>query len=695
MPSPETIRDAIEAGDLETVEEHWLELLESRPLDLGRLGGVASLLAKAGQDETARMLLALAEDQLAARGREEGRLDLLRVAGTLLTGDPASLHAEILKSLRSLHGDHEQFEPLAEKTGLHRAIEDIPKTWEKVDRLRDLLAYREGTIVWMEGKGAGRVVEVNVQLDRFKVDLQGIGAVGVGFAAAKKMLKTLDPGHVLRRKIEEPDVLRKLGRESPAELVKLVLESYDEPLEAKEIKEALSGVVPPKEWTAFWNEAKGTPNLIALPGGRQKYRWAESANAAVEALAERFRASSLGDRLDLLRVHEDRDPDLRRLMIGNLREEAEVRAEAQPNLAFAIAVALERADADLHESAAAPNAILGSVVDPVRFLRSLGDRSLRDEMLIRWPAVRDDWEELYERALLEEDDRRILEMLSDRLRQRDPERWQRVVGELLTQPRKNPSAFAWLAERAATDEELLTRSPLRLFQQIVSGLADDAFGSQRRRLLALMESGQTLPRILPHLDRDQAERAEEVLLRSPGLADHEKQPLLNAIRLRFPDLHAASQEAPLYTLPASLERKREELRALLEEEIPTNRKAIEEARELGDLRENFEYKSARQRHEYLTSRAETLNRELERARPIDLSQVDYGAVRVGTAVRLEDGSGGRREYAILGPWESDPEAGVLSNESELAQRLLGLEQGDTVEMEGGEWRVTSIGVAEI
>jgi transcription elongation GreA/GreB family factor len=113
-------------------------------------------------------------------------------------------------------------------------------------------------------------------------------------------------------------------------------------------------------------------------------------------------------------------------------------------------------------------------------------------------------------------------------------------------------------------------------------------------------------------------------------------------------------------------------------EIPANRKAIEEARAMGDLRENFEYKSARQRHEYLTARAGELKEQLNRARPIDLATVDGSEVRVGTTVDLADAAGGTRRISILGPWESDPEAGVISYESELGRGMLGSKVGAEV-----------------
>ena len=105
-------------------------------------------------------------------------------------------------------------------------------------------------------------------------------------------------------------------------------------------------------------------------------------------------------------------------------------------------------------------------------------------------------------------------------------------------------------------------------------------------------------------------------------------------------------------------------------EVPANRKAIEEARAMGDLRENFEYKSARQRHEYLNTRAAALNADLSRARPIETPGMDTSEVRIGTRVRLVR-QGRLRVMTILGPWESKPEEDIISYESDLAKDLLG------------------------
>jgi transcription elongation GreA/GreB family factor len=132
------------------------------------------------------------------------------------------------------------------------------------------------------------------------------------------------------------------------------------------------------------------------------------------------------------------------------------------------------------------------------------------------------------------------------------------------------------------------------------------------------------------------------------------------------------------------------MKRLAEVEIPANRKAIEEARAMGDLRENFEYKSARQRHEYLAARTGALDRELRRVQLLDANAIDPSEVRIGTRLRLRGPGGEERTLTILGPWESQPEQGIVSYESELAQGLLGKRVGDVVEIEAKPATVAAI-----
>jgi transcription elongation GreA/GreB family factor len=115
------------------------------------------------------------------------------------------------------------------------------------------------------------------------------------------------------------------------------------------------------------------------------------------------------------------------------------------------------------------------------------------------------------------------------------------------------------------------------------------------------------------------------------------------------------------------------------------------AKEHGDLSENFEYHAARQKHEYLSARIAALADELLRSRSIDPARIDASEVRVGTRVRLRDAAtGAERDATILGPWDSKPEEGIYSYQSEFAERLLGAKPGERIALPEGESEVVAI-----
>jgi len=330
-------------------------------------------------------------------------------------------------------------------------------------------------------------------------------------------------------------------------------------------------------------------------------------------------------------------------------------------------------------------------------LGGIADRALRERALDLARRHRDDWRELYLDRLGREEDPRVLTLLADALAEDGGETAARDLVRLLdgvvSQPHRQPALFTWLAERAAGDDALRRRNPLRLLQQILAAPHREELTPFRQRLKALAESGGTLPRLLPELTEEQAEAAREAVHRAAGLEEYQREALERAVEIRFPALQQRQGGAQvLWALPSSIGAKKAELEHLTRRELPANRKAIEEARAHGDLRENFEYKAARQRHEVLSAMATQLHRDLSRARPLDLAAVEPSQVRVGTRVRLATGDA-ERTLTLLGPWESDPERGVISYESELGQALLGKVVGDEVEVEGRPARVAALEVA--
>ena len=687
-------RRMIEGGDFAALEDQWLERLAATPIDLAYFVGVARALGGSGEEALAAELLEVLDEQLAGEDDWERRLELLRHAGHLMRPDAEKLHEEILTTLRRLHQETESREGLIELVGLHRAPGDVPKTWEKVKRFRTLIQFEIGTVVLIEGKGAGRVAEVNLELSKLKIDLDGAPPLSVGLAAAGKLLTALPESHFLRRKLEDPEAIRRLAAEDPAALLEALLESHGEPMAAGQIRQALAGAVAPEAWSSWWSAARNHPQVVVSgKGARQRYRWAESsADATGQVLAAFESARTLEKKLQIFRREAKRGDEMRDAMAERLAAEGQALAANEPARALAVWSALEKAGVAPADGDWSPAALIRSSTDPAAWLATIGDRALRSTAAEQVRAGRDDWAAVYARWLRREEEPRMLSQLAVALAAEAPDELSSFFDDLLAHPRRHEPAFVWLVETLAERELATARSPLRLLQLIVESPAKAQDTKMRGRLKKALADGPVLSHLLTLVDADQAVQSEELIKRAP-VPDYLRDQLRTQLQLRFPELQEAEVDL-LYALDSSIETRRRQLKELLEEEIPANRRAIEEARALGDLRENFEYKSARQRHEYLSARVGKLEADLRRARPIDLDAVDPAQIRVGTVATLHrdgDGDGAERRITILGPWESDPENGIVSYEADTARGLIGKKVGDPVELDGDRWSVGAIG----
>ncbi len=680
MRIPQDTQDSLARGDIDAVEADWLAATEGE-IEVDQFLAITKGLVRLGEEDRVGTLLELLDDQLRERGQWAARLDLVRGAAQYFVRS-GQVYDTVLATLRELYRDRESdLNGLLQDLDLDQGRQNANKLWDKVDRLRNLLAFQPGDIVEMEGRGVGRIAEINMPLHVFKVDLEKAKGVSVGFRAAGKMLKLLPEGHVLRLKIEQPEQLAAL---KPTELLERTLKSYDRPLSGAEVKAIVVGIIPERRWSSWWTGARKQAQVLSSGGPRQTYRWLEAEDAE-DSLWREFEAASDRQKAALLRRAANQSQGLRERMAEALERRSLELGSTRPALAFELRHALERFGAEPSWPA---EDLLGDLQDPLGFFAELEPRAAREQAYALLPACRNDWLEVLEQRFLLESDTKAIDAIAAAL---EEESVSRCAARAQVQPHRTPAAFTWLVERAAAEPSLRQGRQSRLLNLLIQALRHDAFAPFRLRIKALFDSGGTAPRLLPELSLDEARQAEAAI-RHAALEDYRREPLLTALHLKFPDLQVGEEAKndDLYALPTSIETQREALRALVEEEIPANRKAIEEARALGDLRENFEYKSARQRHEYLTARATRLQQDLQRSTPIDIRAAACDRLRIGNRATFESDSGSRRTLAILGPWESAPERGVISYESDLAGRLLGLEPGAEVELDSETYTLRTI-----
>ena len=140
-------------------------------------------------------------------------------------------------------------------------------------------------------------------------------------------------------------------------------------------------------------------------------------------------------------------------------------------------------------------------------------------------------------------------------------------------------------------------------------------------------------------------------------------------------------------MKAQLVRRFEDEIAELERELKTQLpKEIQRAREHGDLRENAEYKAAKERQEYLQARIGMLKRRVAELSLVNLDRIPRDRAGLGSTVHLRDESGETLVYQLVMPEDADAEKGLVSTASPIGRGLLNKEAGDEIRVKapGGE-----------
>lgn len=153
----------------------------------------------------------------------------------------------------------------------------------------------------------------------------------------------------------------------------------------------------------------------------------------------------------------------------------------------------------------------------------------------------------------------------------------------------------------------------------------------------------------------------------------------------------ARTRIPKRTSLRTHEEHRRELHEIINTKIPANSAQIARAREYGDLRENAEYKAAKEAQKLIMRRRDELERDLRLVEPTDFSDIEVAdTVVLGSTVRLETAAG-TDVYHLLGLWDSAPEESIISYDTPLGKKLLGMKVGESLQTpKGGEARIVAI-----
>ncbi|MFN3659985.1 MAG: transcription elongation factor GreA, partial [Brevinematales bacterium] len=301
-------------------------------------------------------------------------------------------------------------------------------------------------------------------------------------------------------------------------------------------------------------------------------------------------------------------------------------------------------------------------------------------------------------------------MLEELLTQREWNAIQEIMEVAFSSYGEKPELYIWFVQRVIEEKEISQRFGLKeseivfrlldIYESLNQEIEDKVNVSLNKRLCGMIESllfeKGLLDRVMQHIEPSIALSLYAQLDMSTYFPESYKKKYLDELLAKYPDLaskemqektkQGAKIRPPLLVTKKSLEAKRAELNRLVTVEIPENSRAIGDAMEKGDLRENAEYKAALEKQDQLKATVARLESELAKAKIIEKSRVDTSFVDVGTKVTLKTDGGKKVTYQILGQWDVDFEKNIISYLSPLGAALLDKQVGDVVEFAFGNER---------
>jgi transcription elongation GreA/GreB family factor len=553
--------------------------------------------------------------------------------------------------------------------------------------------------------GFGRIRSVDTVFARFTIDFPNKAGHTMDLTFAAESLKPIAKEHILARKAADLEGLRQLAATNHLELVKLVLNSYSGHATAEQIQQVLVPDVIRDDWKKWWEAAKRELKKdghfqVPLKKTEPIVYQVREISLQDRLLAE-FRAAKglkaritvAGELLKNVADLSDKQAAANEL-IAALNAEIPSYVRTQPAVALEAIFARDDIRGLVPEAAAAApgeldaSAIwsqelkLGPLMDQ---LPAAKHRRALDSFQAANP---EHWADVLRNILNTASAKLCREFAGLLIHHGKFEQLKESLARLISQHTASSELLLWLAkDRNDSFADILGPE---VFRAMLTAMERDQFNEKRSNRLRdfILDDQELLVELIGSADLEVIKDLTRALQLSPSFDDMDKRSLLARIVKSYPAIQTlisgeqSKQESNLIVSWDSLERRKNDYHELVEKKIPANSKEIAIARSYGDLRENHEYKAAKEMQKLLMKQKAELETQLVRARGTDFANPRVDVVGIGTVVRATDLEASQPEqFTILGAWDSDPDKGIVSYLSPMAQALLNHKVGDQVEFE--------------
>ena len=553
--------------------------------------------------------------------------------------------------------------------------------------------------------GFGQISSWNLLLNQIVVDFDTKKNHPMQLQYAAETLQALPDSHIFVRKVKEAGVLRGFAENDVPRLIELVLESFGGKATQEQLQRALSPeVVSEGDFKKWWDNAKKAlrkDGRFSLPARKaEPITMRDGSVSFLDELITSFQnAHRLKEQLNSLdQILKNPDAFVTKekelqLLVSQIEEIATRNQRLNPSQAIELLVFRDELCSKLPELNKGPIALPDLLREHEQKLGEIISRvpaSKQRRVLVEFPqAFPGDWVARLIAILQVAGFRLVGEIAKILVEHGQTEELRGTLNRTIKEHSISSEALYWLCkERGAgafadlIDYELMT--------SIFSALERDQFNENRRgsRLHDLLIDDRDLVSdLMSNAPSAQARDMMRRLMLTPAIEELNKRSLMARMIKTHPELQSMlsgdseDKEAALIVSWASLQKRKDEYDDLIARKIPENTKEIAVARSYGDLRENFEFKAAKEMQTVLMRRKAELEHMLARARGSNFENADTSQVSIGTKVTLRENSSGEMlEYKILGAWDSAPEQHVVSYQTAIGQALLGKKPGQTVEL---------------
>lgn len=708
------------SGDTDQLESIWLERMES-PGELAPYLEAIEALTEAGRRGPACDLLKVLAAALEKGDRFEDQFEALKVL-VELGNDDAGLRPELLRVLEKAYGTEPWYPHYLERSGLSGET----RLREALEHWTLLRGFCPGEVIYHRNRGTVALVEsFNKVEEEILVAFEGGPKTEFPLETAEEVLQPLARDDLRAMRIRDLEGAQQFARENHPLVLRKVAQLFRGRATAPQVKETLNGtIVPIKEWAGWWKKAKAASvkdPYLAVEGSatRPIFNLRERPiTLAEEAQQTLFRAENLAQAVEYTRRYIKtglQGDDLAPLLdIIGRQCEGYIEDEGQKTAVLEGLLLIEEhgrtpepSSAHVVETAVRDEAI----IELFDSLENPESRTAALEVLRK--AMPDEWADtlVVDFANLPAT---ILEGAASMLAaESQSNRLAPLFAELVKRPSRSPAPLVYLGHLWAgghLGEHGLTGS------EILQGLVSLAsvLNSKRRdvperprlvkRLIQLLtaQSGKLINNLVSVTSSEASSSLIKIAETTPDFPVEISEALLIAAREHHPSLFGKKDDTPFWegdfiiSTQRGIEKRREDLRNLIEDKIPANSRAIGEAASFGDLSENSEWESAIHEQKLLTEKATQIQAELEKARTIEGEELPEGKVAPGVKVELEVEGGEHRTFSILGPWDADGKT-VVSYRSPIALGLLSHAVGETVQLElpGETMTVTILSIERI